>query len=98
MVGSVSAPAFTPGPWSPFYANQHTINTTQDRRGFYRCTVIQMPSAEITAEARGKTEDQARANASLIAATPTAADYIRRKAEGGDEEAQQIWEMICGRG
>lgn len=67
----MSAPAFAAGPWSPFFFNRQTINTTQDRRGFYRCTVIQHDErAEIIAEVRGENELVAQGNARLIAAAP----------------------------
>lgn len=38
--------------------------------------------------------DRGEANAHLIAASPTMADYIRRCAEAGDDEARTIWESI----
>jgi len=40
--------------------------------------------------------DRVRANARLIAAGPTMADYIRKRAEAGDSEALAIWEAING--
>jgi hypothetical protein len=33
-------------------------------------------------------------NAQLIAAAPTMADYIHKRAEAGDEEAAQIWRQV----
>lgn len=37
---------------------------------------------------------ETEANARLIAASPTMADYIKRKAVAGCPEAQQIWEGL----
>lgn len=39
-------------------------------------------------------ESEGAANARLIAASPTMANYIQRKADEGDEEAQRIMEAI----
>jgi len=38
----------------------------------------------------------AKANAHLIAAAPEMADYIKRRAEDGDAEAQRLWMRACG--
>jgi hypothetical protein len=38
----------------------------------------------------GATEEEATANARLIAACPTMYEYIQKKAEDGDAEAQSI--------
>jgi hypothetical protein len=32
----------------------------------------------------------------LVAAAPTMADYIRKRADAGDTEAADIWRAICG--
>lgn len=38
----------------------------------------------------------AKADGHLIAAAPDMADYIKRRAEDGDAEAQELWERACG--
>ena len=42
-------------------------------------------------------EQEQLANAHLIAAAPTMADYVKRKADDGCEEAASIWEQINAR-
>lgn len=42
------------------------------------------------------TDEQRDANARLIAAAPTMAAYIQKRAEAGDAEAQAIWETAVG--
>lgn len=44
----------------------------------------------------GVPEDQERANARLIAASPTMAEYIEKKANEGDAEAKKIIFIVNG--
>ena len=85
-----SAP-WTPGPWTV-----HKSRTTDDVGiiGGGGCL------AECFSEIRRKNENAVReqeANAHLIAAAPTMADYVKRRADEGCEEAASIWEQINAR-
>lgn len=84
----MSKTPWTPGPWT-FYAPA----SWTDGLGYIR------PLAEDGREIahhgdshRASAENLA--NARLIAASPTMADYIKRKAAAGCPEAQQIWEGL----
>lgn len=84
--------AFTPGPWH--YLDIGEI-VPSDSDGYpnadVRICYMATPGSAINAHER------LEANAHLIAAAPTMAGYIQRKAEAGDNEAQEIWEVACGR-
>ncbi len=44
----------------------------------------------------GTANDEDRANAYLIAAAPTMAEYIKKRADAGDEEAAALWRLANG--
>lgn len=48
------------------------------------------------AQSNGASEDEAIANAHLIAASPVMAEYIRKRMEDGDTEAAHLWEVLNG--
>jgi hypothetical protein len=44
------------------------------------------------------TLDEARANARLIAAAPSMAEYIKKRMDAGDGEAAVLWRLANGAG
>jgi hypothetical protein len=85
---------WTPGPWfiGDTYCDDEghpeiPIHASNGRGG--ECTpasvVLQFPTVEGMQEA----------NARLISAAPTMADYIKRRSDLGDIEAAEIWEKIA---
>lgn len=77
----------TPGPW--VVADEHpdgVLDRSIKADGYYVATVHDTSFA-------GDCWD---ADAALIAAAPTMADYIATRAEGGDAEAARIMEVIRG--
>lgn len=71
---------FTPGPWERREGAEWIIDSTN--AGYGRVASV------------GLGRDEAVANAHLIAAAPTMAGYIKRKADEGCKEAAHIWEQI----
>jgi hypothetical protein len=88
----MSETKFTPGPWTVIrypgasygLFQVQPFATRQRKRFLGEDTTL-------------GTREEAEANAHLIAAAPTMADYVRRRAEAGDPEAARIWEIACGR-
>lgn len=78
----MSEPAWTPGPWA--------LREENLRGGKY--WVVSRPGADETIDLHEG--DNGEANARLIAAAPTMAEYIRKRAEAGDAEAAAIWEAL----
>ena len=72
---------YTPGPWRVTSA------------GFDEGTEVNEATYVVAADPH---MELSLANARLIAAAPTMGDYIRKRAEAGDSEAQAIWEAING--
>lgn len=63
-------PAITPGQrWLPAMMNSREMCVTQDRRGHFRALIVD-ENGDIVAEARGRTAQEAEANAKAIAAVP----------------------------
>ena len=82
--------AHTPGPWS--------IPGQPDKicaEGFTRNGAAKAIATAHTPSWMAGSEPWA--NAHLIAAAPTMADYVKRKADDGCEEAASIWEQINAR-
>jgi hypothetical protein len=77
----VSGENWTPGPWQ--------VNP-QDHR------FVEVDGGRAIASAYGR-DSEALGNGLLIAAAPTMADYIKRRASDGCEEAAKIWETINAR-
>jgi len=88
-------PKWTPGPWMV---------------GGVRCRVAGQDTHSILRYDADKNRDETiatvwydpktglgRADAHLIAAAPTMADYVKRRADEGCEEAASIWEQINAR-
>jgi hypothetical protein len=90
----MTAPAFTPAPW--FVSG---VRATIDRQRWIR-VLQETPEKELAFIPFGDrtTEEyrQCSADANLIAAAPTMADYIQRKADEGDAEAARIMEAVHG--
>lgn len=85
----------TPGPWSIV---KHTRQSHEplDRKDDF--TIKAANGDSIVFEATGAHAAYAtEANANLIAASPTMAEYIQRKADEGDQEAIAIMEMVHAR-
>lgn len=86
---------FTPGPWEALPQNGagpmivHRFETGNQMQPTGLRLIAHML-------ARGNSLQQDQANARLIAAAPTMADYIRIRAADGDAEAMKIWESING--
>ena len=84
--------SFTPGPWN--LHSGYLIRKCDDE--------VCAPIAEMRAPYRHgiglvKGEQEQWHNARLIAASPTMAEYIQRKADEGDTEAQAIMETVHAR-
>lgn len=100
MESDVGTRAHTPGPWSLPHFAQPDINC--------QCGYVltdNMMGAVATVHCSGEGDDwqshgdnpkfaEAVANARLIAAAPTMADFVRKHADAGDEEALQIMRSI----
>jgi hypothetical protein len=90
----------TPAPWvltikpAAHDADFTVAEIEQPRSVKYRGAVTRMQSAE---HIYGIGREELIANARLIAAAPTMADYIERKAEAGCKEAASILEQINAR-
>ena len=88
----MSEPGWTKGPWERRKAMNFDVWAS---RGGLIATVF--PDCHYTiysgyVDAAAVTE--AEANARLIAAAPTMAEYVWKRAEAGDAEAVAIWEKI----
>jgi hypothetical protein len=84
---------FTPGPWRM----ETEAEPEDDSPVVYVChaaTVCDVTTICNMLPSRAASVEQRQANAHLIAAAPTMADYVRRKAEEGCDEAARIWEQI----
>lgn len=97
----MSAPAYTPGPWSYCSCGCGFIGGGDDEV----CTVtIGKWGDEGVDIFTGKRElvhhwgtvppERAHANAHLIAAAPCMAGYVRKRADAGDPEAIELWGRI----
>lgn len=80
--------ATTPGPWfverGQATARRQVAELVDGRTGLARWCIVH----------DGKRDGDAEADARLIAASPTMADYIRSKAGHGEAEAVRIVETI----
>ena len=77
-------PKFTPGPWRVL--NDDAIKVAAKDGSLATVTHIHL---------RGRRDtNEVEANAHLIAAAPKMADYVKRKADEGCEEAARIWGQI----
>ena len=85
----MSKPSFTPGPWT----------IPRPSMGFSQITgpngelIFGLAAGSIDEK---QPDDICKANANLIAAAPTMANYIVSRAMGGDSEAAAIWRKING--
>jgi hypothetical protein len=81
----------TPGPWelNDNFFNGITVIEQDDHQIIAR--VVPLYHKYRTVE---EAEPELEANAHLIAASPTMYDYIKRRADDGDAEAQRIVEAI----
>lgn len=80
---------FTPGPWARVvnkFGESVLVQPATDR------TLFLLDDGETT----DWNADETEANARLIAAAPTMAAYIQRKADEGDAEALEIMEAVHG--
>lgn len=92
----MSADKFTPGPWTACFSSYNKINN-----GFH---ITASPHGSVRPIVRctwslsdGEAEtENLTANAHLIAAAPCMAEYIKRKADSGDEEAAILWRRANG--
>lgn len=76
----------TPGPWDP-------PHLTSDGASYFIPDGANWDVCEIRI-AYARLPEVAKANAILIAAAPLMADYISKRAAGGDSEAEKIMEAI----
>lgn len=77
---------FTPEPW--FIGGEclgYSVYTSEDWQTFGTLVAQAAPT---------KRNEERRANAHLIAAAPTMAAYIERRALAGDADAIALWEAI----
>lgn len=81
----MNAPKWTPGPWR-FTSGKlpRVISPPITICGVHRI-------GRFTSDAA---TPQTEANGHLIAAAPTMALYVKKRAEAGDAEAAEIWESI----
>ena len=88
---------WTPGPWRALHPRE-TLQAgfkiacegkKQHGGGNAICTVR-------PANRSWEAEDEAEANARLIAASPTMAEYIKKQADKGDADAAEILAIISG--
>jgi hypothetical protein len=88
---TANKPAWTPEPWKA--ARGQRASNFADHT-----TVVQAGSCTIERIKGGVTDnrEEAFANAALIAAAPSMAAFILKKAQAGDTEAQQLWELANG--
>jgi hypothetical protein len=86
----MSETAFTPGPWE-----WDCGVVPPDGPGRY--ADIYVDSGELIIASFNNEIPEGHANARLIAAAPTMAGYIARKAAEGDAEAAGIMEAVHGR-
>ena len=77
----------TPGPW--VVSDQGVGFEVDSNDGWQVAQAQQRPE-----DGRGKPSSVRLANARLIAAAPTMADYIKRRADAGDSEADKIVRAI----
>ena len=92
----MSAPQFTPGPWRLDCSNGERLvlsplEATDEMGETYPVPVCDLMRGGFVVDDLGYSLD---ANARLIAASPTMAEYIQRKAAEGDEEAARIMELV----
>lgn len=83
----MSETQFTPGPWD--YEVVKTIWIGGHAKAMDMGVIGVAAYAAIA-------DGQAARDARLIAAAPTMAAYIQKRAETGDAEAQAIWEAAVG--
>ena len=79
-------PKWTPGPWA--------VNLEDGE--------VYAPDGEVDPQisyvlGENTEPEQYQADCHLIAAAPTMADYVKRRADEGCEEAASIWEQINAR-
>jgi len=99
----------TPGPWTdhnwaitgPTAADSHEARWAMDesarrsgQKPLYAVVAQAKPGHCVVATVHGETQAEVDANARLIAASPTMADYLRELAGAGDTRAAAILESI----
>lgn len=95
------APAWTKGPWfiEPCKADPCLVSIGTGVREEPEWHDLARVVTAVRDEDGGsaKPDYEGEANARLIAAAPELADYVRRHADAGDEEARALWEKCRGR-
>lgn len=89
----VSEVGFTPGPWR--VGNSTVFHGSSGGKLFFFPIEADEPFAKDVAYVRegyGNCVEDSR----LIAAAPSLAEYVRKRAEGGDEEALRLWRQALG--
>lgn len=96
--------AFTPGPWfinvgelgvSAYLPGKSAEDEATEQSYYVPLAKVEYEDWQGDDWLISKAEYQANAN--LIAASPTMAEYIQRKADEGDEEAARIMELVHAR-
>jgi hypothetical protein len=83
----------TKGPWALEELHWRSMQTANGSRCVAFITAGRENVADVC-DSAGMTEEEARANARLIAAAPTMHDYIQVRANDGDKQALSILEAI----
>jgi hypothetical protein len=79
---TTNKPAWTPGPWK--------LHPWGSGKGYE----IETEAALVASVQREMAGSATEANARLIAASPSLAEYVQRKADEGDEEATRLMETV----
>jgi hypothetical protein len=92
----MSKPAWTPGAWRAASKPSAVVGwPVVSIHGRSICSVAYRNDWNLPESAE---RGEAKANAALIAASPSLAQYVQRKADEGDEEARRLMETVHASG
>jgi hypothetical protein len=90
---------FTPGPWrvvidddgNPLSGRPSVVASDE-----FDCGIVHWDGFVQTYWRSARGDKEIHANAHLISASPTMAEYIKDMADRGDERAIEIWRLVNG--